>query len=331
MASSPNVNPEGLSPQEPDYPLTSLTGLGTNSARKLADIGITRIADLAQMNASALEEQCRGANYDIKHATLAKWIDQARQFMARAATTSSPQVATASDSQALPPASDRETAEQVSAVANEDVPDRWEEVGNFHITAQVYPDTAVPRYRWVIRHLETNVVDVLPDIVGDRLSDWMMPHLSEPTRDLDSTVKTMSPSPMQFIGLKIHQLSNPNSPISVDLPHHTMPPAIDGNLPFTLEINCMLTDEGQRQLLQQNEARLSCEIQAFAKPLSPIRGATIWSDTVVINLDSKHRIYSIKMHSTQLKSGLYVLQILAIIPNIKASPQLLEIPIFKVN
>ncbi|MBF2078810.1 MAG: hypothetical protein IGR76_09900, partial [Synechococcales cyanobacterium T60_A2020_003] len=245
MASSPKNSSENPPPRELEQRLTILEGIGASSAQKLSEIGIVRIADLAQLNPSALGDQLRSANYDVKLATLEKWIEQARQFMASVDTEPPPE-SSAVASEPLARSRVVEAEAQLTPAANGEKPDLWEEIGNFHITAQAYADGADLRHRWVIRHLETNGVEILPDIVGDRLHDWMTPRLSEINRDRDSTAKTMASPLMQFTGLKVRQPSNPNSPVSVDLPHHTMPPEIDAHTAFILEIDFSITDSGQR-------------------------------------------------------------------------------------
>ncbi|MBE7381310.1 MAG: hypothetical protein F6J95_007855 [Leptolyngbya sp. SIO1E4] len=147
----------------------------------------------------------------------------------------------------------------------------------------------------------------------------------------DSLETDMSIPALHIQAVTLFQTNNPNSPIAVDIPHQTIPPALSSQSPFILELTFELTAGGQQQLTQQTDAPILCQIQVFAKPLSPIRGTHRWREALSLPLSPTQKSYTTRLTPVLLGAGLYSLQVLLLIHRLPSSPMLLEIPVFQVN
>ncbi|NER78092.1 MAG: hypothetical protein F6K42_00655 [Leptolyngbya sp. SIO1D8] len=143
-------------------------------------------------------------------------------------------------------------------------------------------------------------------------------------------------SVLQIVAVNFFQGTNLKTPIAVDIPHQRLPFALSSTSPLILEIAFELTTWGQQKLAQQKQlpqrqSPLSCEIQVFAKPLSPIRTAEHWREAIAIPLSTTQKSYQIQLQSVPLGAGLYSLQLLLLIQNFPSSPLFFDIPIFQID
>lgn len=127
-----------------------------------------------------------------------------------------------------------------------------------------------------------------------------------------------------------HQTGNINSPISLDLSQKLIPAELLENLNFSLALTLELNEVGKAVITQYSDQLISCQVQTFAKPLSPMRSGQHWKSSLSTTLFPQRDKYCVEFQPISMANGIYSLQLLLLVSNLRSSPVLLEIPAFQV-
>jgi len=205
-------------------------------------------------------------------------------------------------------------------------------VGSFEITVKGHVSAQRIRYSTAVRHLQTDRYAVFEGIVSDRLQGWMQAQLQSAQQSLREAVKTQRSRPcLTVTELLFAQGTRSHPPLPVDRLRTTIPPALEGNVPFVLELAFELTAWGAHQLTGYADELVTCQIQTFAKPLSPISGRDHWRQSTAVPLLANKLSYYVQIPPASLGVGIYSLQILLLLSHLRSSPILLEIPALQVS
>ena len=126
------------------------------------------------------------------------------------------------------------------------------------------------------------------------------------------------------------QANNASSPITLDFSQKTIPANLIERLNFSLSLTFELTNQGKAIIQCYSNQFISCQIQTFVKPLGPICSSQHWKSSISIALSLQQNRYRVEFQPTSLTHGIYNLQLLILINNLRTSPILLEIPAFQV-
>ncbi|MGF1458543.1 MAG: hypothetical protein ACFBSG_05900 [Leptolyngbyaceae cyanobacterium] len=332
---------QGPNPAEYPDELTSISSIDITIAQKLATIDITQPAELAAADATNLAQQLNTDEDPVTPDMTAQWVTAAQRHCeavsaaAPSEVTSEPKTVAAAAPES--PSSEGEPAEADPTTVASEAIDPTESapegitVGRFEITIQSLPETAAPTYQTTIQNLETDAQCMFEGLLSDRLQTWIQGQLTTEHQETAPAAPEIPPSVLKVTAVSLLQNNNPNSPISVDIPHQSIPPALSSRLPMVLEVSFDLTSWGQWQLRQSSSESPTCQVQIFAKPLSPIRSRKHWLEAAnPLLLTATQTTYTTRFQPTLLEAGMYSLQIL-LLSEISSFPVFLEVPVFQVR
>lgn len=205
-------------------------------------------------------------------------------------------------------------------------------LATFEVTVRILKIAHPSLYQTVVHHLTSGQDETFEELLGDRTLTWMRSRVLTAQQDVVEKSALLNAQPLVSISrLEFIQPGNPSSPVLLDLVPKRIPAALLENMPFTLSINFAITPKGKQQLAKKETGFVSCQIQAFVKPLSPIRSTNHWKSSLSKLLSAAETHYQAQFPSISLGGGIYSLQLLILMSNLRSVPVLLEVPVFQVQ
>lgn len=148
--------------------------------------------------------------------------------------------------------------------------------------------------------------------------------------DLSSSLQTPGPI-ANFTAIYFLQNTHQSPIISINLGQKQASRSLIEASEFSLVVEILTTQFGQRLLSRSADVLIKCQIQTFMKPLGSIHEQKIWESLASTVLHNEQKEYRLQFQPAQINRGFYSLQLLLLTSGARSLPLLFEVPVIQVN
>ncbi len=299
--------------------LTHIRGIGTSRKRRLASLGIHTVSDLARATATDLIQQVKDRGYNIAPVEIVEWIAQAQRLL----------IALPGAADELPKmqASDRPggVSEPILEPMIDSPAVAWSPFASFVIEFQNRTIDGQTEQQTVIRHLETDTVEVWPGVTTEPLQPWVNARLQSQLRQDAQPIGT--PITVDIGQLRLVRSRWAGIPMTVDATRRLFPEAINASEPFTLEIAMQLLGLAEAVMPRQ---QIIYRAQCYARHLETGRIVALGDTVANVPMCDQSSYTALLSDLVLPESGSYRLQVVITIQNVAATPGCFKVPLLYV-